>query len=313
MHLPFYKLSQNPLVFISTLDAGVSNITEEVYKKVNVDSYAYLFQYWSAINYIEKYTNVFENLSKYKHIKTTILCNTQIDIEILSNIGFKCILVHHNGFLDENIFKILPNSTYKTYNAIYNAQIVPFKRMELSVKIAKLGVITYVNPNDTINADYRKNILAMIGRSVLNNYQLEPNEVCKFLNQAKCGLILSEEEGGNYATTEYLLCGMPVITTQNIGGRDEFLNETNSIVVPADANHIAYIVNTLDINRFNANNIRNNCILKMSEYRNTFYDDLENIGDIDFIFINKLVNYIYPKGIDASWAKRLMSSISPQE
>ena len=40
------------------------------------------------------------------------------------------------------------------------------------------------------------------------------------LAQAKCGLALSEVEGACFASAEYFLCGLPVVDTAALGGRD---------------------------------------------------------------------------------------------
>lgn len=51
------------------------------------------------------------------------------------------------------------------------------------------------------------------------------DKINEIYGQSRCGLILSAEEGACFAAMEYLLCGLPVVTTPNIGGRDEFFDK----------------------------------------------------------------------------------------
>ena len=53
----------------------------------------------------------------------------------------------------------------------------------------------------------------------------------KELSRARVGLCLSEEEGAMFASIEYLLCGLPVVSTPNMGGRDFFFDEKFSQTV----------------------------------------------------------------------------------
>lgn len=49
---------------------------------------------------------------------------------------------------------------------------------------------------------------------------LPPAQVCAALNRGEVGLALSELEGACWASTEYLLCGLPVVSTPCSGGRE---------------------------------------------------------------------------------------------
>ena len=50
-----------------------------------------------------------------------------------------------------------------------------------------------------------------------------------FYNLSKVGLCLSKAEGAMYSSMEYLLCGLPIVSTKSIGGRDEFFTDKNCI------------------------------------------------------------------------------------
>ena len=45
------------------------------------------------------------------------------------------------------------------------------------------------------------------------------------------GGVFSEEEGACWASSEYLLCGLPVVSTHSRGGRDVWYSGHNSLIV----------------------------------------------------------------------------------
>ncbi len=59
------------------------------------------------------------------------------------------------------------------------------------------------------------------------------------LNNCQVGGIFSAKEGACYASTEYLLCGLPVITTASKGGRHVWYTPQNSITVEATPEAVA--------------------------------------------------------------------------
>lgn len=288
-NIPYYKISDNPHVFMSILD---NVLTEKAFDYAK-NGYAFLFQWWTTFGRDEGYLNLKKRLEKYKNIDITILACTEADKCNFEKMGYKSIYCSPNAFVDEYLF--YPIKTTKKYNAIYNAQIIPYKRIELAKDIKNLGIITFINHNQTNDIEYRDYVLNLIGKDkILNNKRIEPFGVRNLLNQAKCGLILSKEEGGNYATMEYLLCNIPVVTTENIGGRNEFLDNSNSIMVRDNPVDIADAVHNININSYK--NIRENTINKMLFHRFNFYNHLENrFGKLIwkyFKFTNKLINWI---------------------
>jgi len=294
--LPFNIISRKCKIFTSFLHPDNDGITDELYKQIEGQAHAYLFLWWSSINKKEEYSNWYKILSKYTNIDTTVLCPTIEDCNILSEIGFKTLFCHHSSFLDDELFYAY-EKRQPIYNAIYNAQILPYKRIELCKDLRDWCLISHTNENKDIHSEYRKTILHLIGDRTLKNPNifLQPKEVCNYINQSKCGLMLSAEEGGNYATVEYLLCGIPVITTPNIGGRNEFLNKENSIMIHPDSYSVASAVNTLRVEKFDKFKIRTSVLEVINKHRSNFYKNLtEKFGgdwETDYIYCNKLLNW----------------------
>ncbi|KAL4440414.1 hypothetical protein ABPG75_003415 [Micractinium tetrahymenae] len=60
---------------------------------------------------------------------------------------------------------------------------------------------------------------------------LSPAEVYAALNHSEVGALLSALEGPCWASTECLLCGLPVVSTRCSGGREVWYSQDNSIIV----------------------------------------------------------------------------------
>ena len=75
--------------------------------------------------------------------------------------------------------------------------------------------------------------------------RLPLSEVNRHLNRAGVGLCLSEREGAMFASTEYLLSGLPVVSTPSTGGRHVYYDEEYCWTVPPDPRSVAEAVAAL--------------------------------------------------------------------
>jgi glycosyltransferase involved in cell wall biosynthesis len=125
--------------------------------------------------------------------------------------------------------------------------------------------------------------------------------VVEELNKCRIGLALSTIEGSCYASTEYLLCGLPVISTKSVGGRQVWYDESNSIVVSPNGVELdKAIESTLrNIDSFSNVDIRTNCIKKQQMFRTIFIKQMQKILPstnvqliIDKVFSHKMLNYV---------------------
>ncbi len=149
--------------------------------------------------------------------------------------GFKGEIINHNCFLDENLFDI--GNAEKIYDAIYTARLRPFKRHFLASRVPNLALIAGNSSGAVIGE--------LPAHKYLNDRQLSPPEVMHKLSESKVGLILSELEGACYSSSEYLLCGLPVVSTRPYGGRDVWYNSYNSIVCDPNPEAVADAVQKL--------------------------------------------------------------------
>ncbi len=127
-----------------------------------------------------------------------------------------------NAFVNENVFASA--DAEKRYDAIHIAGMHDVKRHELAHRIRQLYVVTY--DGEDLHA-YRPEL----SHADFNRKYLAPAEVSELINASVSGLCLSASEGAMFASMEYLMCGLPVVTTPSRGGRDEFFDAVNSILV----------------------------------------------------------------------------------
>jgi glycosyltransferase involved in cell wall biosynthesis len=258
----------------------------------SLDNNSYIFfQFpWNIEPIIDNFPwDMEKNIKKLNanfNIKTNIIYGapTEHTLTIIKNKGFRAILLNHNCFINYNIYKILDNEN-KIYDAVINSRPFWWKRVYLASKIKNLVYIKGV--------DWANDETSWLGYKSMNltlKSKINKNEVNKTLNQSKIGLILSGntgrnkqflKEGANYSTTEYLLCGLPVVSTYNQGGRNYWLDSYNSIICNPSEDDIYDSVNDLlqKINNKNIDHvlIRNRCIDKMEHLRLNFINETQKI------------------------------------
>ena len=181
------------------------------------------------------------------------MCNTPSETNLLRDFGEAAFFYNKTCAVDWNIFRPLPDARAE-FRAIYNAQLVPWKRHELALKIGNCAFIFHRGlENATTAYEEQKIIFAHSrrapGHRFLNDFdsdgepiRMDAEKVNFHLNRAQSGLCLSGEEGAMFASTEYLLAGLPIVSTANRGGRDVYFDEEFCITVPGNASAVAEAV-----------------------------------------------------------------------
>ena len=179
---------------------------------------------------------------------------------------------HQNAFLDEHTYKI--TKTEKKYDALYIARITPFKRHYLCTKLTNLLIIGNHSPQET---DFYEKTIAELATAE-HIIKVHSYSIYKYINSAKTGLCLSNEEGAMFVSAEYLLCGVPVVNTKNMGGRDHFFNENNSITLENDTpENVAEAVNALIKKNLSPKAIREDIISNFIPHRKKFISIIQKI------------------------------------
>lgn len=188
--------------------------------------------------------------------------------------GITAHFVNHNAFLDERLFSIELTAP-KFYDAVYNARMAPFKRHELAAAIPNLLVIGgTVTPEDT--DEYFRTVKARLAKAHFTydsgrNF-IPSGEVNLLLNKSRVGLCLSASEGAMYAATEYLLCGLPVVSTVSDGGRDSWFDPRFTRIVADHPDAVAAAVQNLISCSIPPDFIRAETLNRMWEHRRRLLD-----------------------------------------
>lgn len=196
------------------------------------------------------------------------LFNSKHEMEVFTSRGFHGVFVNHNAWIDELlVMKSMP--TQKVYDAVYVGRRSAFKRHMLAAKVPNLAIVSGLNHGNDV---------APIPDTVyVNSKPLLPDEVCEKINQSYCGLILSAEEGACFASSEYLLCGAPVVSTHSRGGRDAWYDDYNSKVCDPDPDQIADAVAYFKANPRDPELIRANHVQEARRHRLRFIEAFERV------------------------------------
>jgi hypothetical protein len=194
--------------------------------------------------------------------RTIVLASTEREAIDLSVAGVATLLCNPAILVDETVYKPQPAMDFSDaqYDAIYNARFEPYKRHELARGIANLALIHDARFDGSVSP-HEAEVRRILPKARYVNHErgmgryvkMTPLIVAQELNQARCGLCLSAVEGVMRASMEYLLCGLPVVSTESIGGRDRYYREPYAIVTPDDPDAIAEAVR--EIKRRNLNKL----------------------------------------------------------
>ena len=254
----------------------------------------------------------------FPKISFYFICPTNFETNYLKEMGLDSLHIHKNAFIDTNIF--IPDTEEKIYNAVHIANVMPFKRHFLAWEVPNIAVVTYDYTGQKRQfeeiAGYKHlayanfkitNGLAKLDEhskseeSLASKMSLTPMEVKKIICQSNCGIILSEEEGANLASTEYLLCGIPVVSTKSVGGREELFDFRHVLMVEPHANRVENAVRLFQELKIDRLEIRNSVMDKIRIHRHRFINFLSQITSKDLMsevdadfwhpnFTNKLMN-----------------------
>jgi glycosyltransferase involved in cell wall biosynthesis len=101
---------------------------------------------------------------------------------------------------------------------------------------------------------------------------LPPAAVARHLNQARVGLCLSHDEAFMRAGVEYLLCGLPVVSTPTAGGRDFFFDAESALVAAPEPAAVRAAVAELIRRDLRPESIREGALGKIRQERRKFED-----------------------------------------
>lgn len=212
--------------------------------------------------------------------------NTYREYTLLKAAGIECVYASHNHFISEYTFCPLAPVAGREFAAIYNAKFAPYKRHELLAGIPRLALIGYEFEQTRARVDELRPMLA--DPYFANEHappeirdRLPMSAVNLLYNRASCGLALSAEEGAMLSAVEYLLAGLPVVTTLNKGGRDYYLDGRFSEHVAAEPKEIAAAIDMFVAQQIPPEFIRAETLRKQQTGRAQFAEDVAKLCELD--------------------------------
>lgn len=222
------------------------------------------------------------HVRRHANHQLVFLANTEAERLALERAGLDAALVHQNAFVDADIFRPLAGVD-KRFDAIYDARVDAFKRHALAAGIASLALVTARNM-DYHDPAYAASVRKLLARAHWYNDPLAADyrsfsmaEINACLNECRVGLCLSAAEGAMYASAQYLLAGLPVVSTASLGGRDVLFDPAWTRVVADDARAIAAAVDELAALEIPAETIRAGTLARMRVHRDNLYTLLDRI------------------------------------
>jgi glycosyltransferase involved in cell wall biosynthesis len=183
-----------------------------------------------------------DHSQRYPNHRFLFLCNTPGETQRLEQLGVPAIFLNKNIMVSERIFRPIPESRVE-FDAVYNARFVQLKRHELAAAVPRVAYVTYVEEEardqefrDLYAAALKRNPDHVLLNELVNGLpvHMPQEQVNAALGRTAVGLVLSQVEGSSYASMEYLLAGLPVVSTPSKGGRDVFFDPDYCIVCPPD-------------------------------------------------------------------------------
>lgn len=252
-----------------------------LYTDLSVQNNSYFFvhmPHYVSSEDIRKQLSFFHYVTdnKFSSERVIILSNTIEDLEIFHSLGMtRSFFCNQNCWIDYELF--YHKKMDKMYDMVMNSRPEKgTKRPYLADKVDNLAIIRGALVR---HSDYWP--LEQLNPKYINKQRLTPTEVVNILNSAYCGGIFSYKEGACYSSSEYLLCGLPVISTKSLGGRDFWYNSNNSIIVDDDVDSVKDGVNTAIENIKNGiwlpEKIRQNHVDVSNQLRDDFVSKLHSI------------------------------------
>ena len=205
--------------------------------------------------------------------------------------GFNSILCSNNTFINTDIFNIDPNAV-KKYKMVINSRATKWKNISFANDIDNIALIVNKNPTGWHGEDDISYL--EMKYTYLNKNRLQPKEVAQIINQSQVGGIFSFIEGACFSNSEYLLCGIPVVSTFSFGGRDIYYDDYNSVIVGEPIKTInidKYSYRPESIKNPDTKNIKNACEKLISEKKDPYIirnNHLKIINSHEENLINKI-------------------------
>jgi glycosyltransferase involved in cell wall biosynthesis len=306
-HRNYYVASRLPLIIITS--EGVQDLAL-MSECVGARKAHFIVMFWWSKETATRAKEVrhfyTRHRTKFPRHDVTFVCNTPGEHELLKRLHVPSVYCNQNCLLDESRYHIVPGAVRK-YDAVYNGRLEKMKRHLLLVDTPNLALIVGLTPGASADKRaYREHVRAALPDAAVLNYsdarplrvcdedhfpQIPPEEISARLGLAHVGVILSREEGACYASAEYLLTGLPLVSTPSRGGRDIFFDNEYVEIVADEPGAVARGVRRLIERNMPAERVREGTLRKMQPHRETFVRLLQSIYDKEGVRFDVRANW----------------------
>jgi len=225
---------------------------------------------------------------RHSHHRLIFLCNTPEEQRLLREQGEAAVFLNKTLSVPEAIFRPIEGVSVE-FDAIYNAQLAPWKRHELTLGIERCAFICYRAETRPERQAFETELFARHARLAPGHVFLNavdeggapvrflPADVNRQLGRAAVGLCLSAREGAMFASTEYLLAGLPVVTTPSTGGRHIHFDPEYCLTVPPDPRSIAEAVAAMKAKEIPRGYVRERTLQRLDRDRCRFIELINRI------------------------------------
>ena len=209
-----------------------------------------------------------------KH-RFVFLCNEEEERTAFDAAGMNAVQFSANAFVDETKYHPIPE-TERIYDAIYNGSMSAQKRRHLARLVPSAAHIFGVAAGPAAAEalpllDEMRRL--MPAHRFLNEVdggtikKLGRDEVNRALATGWTGLCLSAREGAMFASIEYLLAGLPVVSTPALGGRHLFGSPDTWLTVADTAEAVRDGVALMKGRNLAPEYVRNLTLTRVYKYR----------------------------------------------
>jgi hypothetical protein len=279
-----------PIIQIFTAQESLSGVCIAGPRLARHRAHFLLFPTWSQelADRVDHFAGLAHRYQRdYPRHTLTFLSATDRETHLMRARGCDAVTVSHNIFVNEKIFRPLPE-VEPVYDAVYNAQLAVFKRHELASMIDSLALLYYsgVEPSAAAFHALHARAVSLLPRASFLN-ALTPDgcdrfgkpQVNRILAQARVGLCLSEVEGAMLASMEYLLAGLSVVSTPSLGGRDSFFDKEYCLICDPDPRSVREAVDALVARKVPRDYVRAKTLARVEAARERYIDFVQDLID----------------------------------
>jgi glycosyltransferase involved in cell wall biosynthesis len=234
---------------------------------------------WAASTLLPR--RLAEARERWPQARFRLLAADEAELRGLLAAGLPAMLCNLNMFADERVFHpFRPEAASQTTDAICIAPLDLRENHHLARTIGSTGIVHHrYEGMDDVGAEVRR---LLPQATFLNDTEQEEQgffypsdeQLAGWICQAATGLALSETGGSCIATAQYLLCGTPVVTVPNVGGRDHFLKQPFFVRADTTAESVAAAIRAIKARNLSRQEVHEATKTMFVEARKSFLVDL---------------------------------------